>query len=222
MGMIAIPFAVDIEKAKNVLGCKDKNLLEKIKTANLYDNYASQTEDFPDPKYQYDFDAVLEDLVFHYIKPEDRKAKHSFFGLKKSKPGTGLKENMGHAYGYALLVICDYLGTQLLPFCDGFYYGRYFEAAVEIMKEKGLQIEMNDMFEPHEVFDIPKIADFPAINLYSRQEINHIVSVIEQIDIDQTKADSNDFDEVQEMLKNIRDSFKTCKEQNLEMVTFTH
>lgn len=224
MGMIAIPFAVDIEKVKNVLGCKDGNLLEKIKTADLYDNYASQTEDFPDPKYHYDFDAVLEDLIFHYVKPEDRKAKSSFFGLKKLKPDTGLKENMGHAYGYALLVICDHLGTHLLPFCDGFYYGRAFEAAVEIMKEKGLQIDMSDMFEPHEVFDIPKIADFPAIHLYSKQDIDLIVSVIEQVDIDEKKADcdNEDFDEVQEMLKNIRDSFRTCKKQNLQMVTFTH
>src|SRR5690606_22255826 len=123
-----------------------------------------------------------------------------------------------------LLVICDYLGTHLLPFCDGFYYGRDFEAAVEIMKENGLQIDMSDMFEPHEVFDIPKIADFPAINLYSKQDIDHIISVIEQVEIDETKADSDNenFDEVQETLKNIRDSFRTCKEQNLEMVTFTH
>lgn len=224
MGMIAIPFAVDIDKVKKVFGCKDRGLFEKIKTANLYDNYASQTEDFSDPKYSYDFDEVLEDIIFQYIKPEDRKAKSSFLGLIKSKPKTGLKENMGHAYGYALLVICDYLGTHLLPFCDGFYYGRDFKAAIGIMKEKGLQMDMEMMFEPKEVFDIPKIADFPAIHLYSRQEIDHIVSIINQVDINESEADidNDNFDEVQVMLKNIRDSFRTCKEQNLEMLTFTH
>jgi hypothetical protein len=83
---------------------------------------------------------------------------------------------------------------------------------------------MSMMFEPQEVFDIPKIADFPAIHLYSKQDIDHIVSIIEQVDIDESKADSEneDFDEVQEMLKNIRHSFIICKKQNLEMVTFTH
>jgi len=30
------------------------------------------------------------------------------------------------------------------------------------------------------------------------------------------------FDEVQEMLKNIRDSFKKCAENNVEMITFAH
>ena len=70
--------AVDIEKVKAVFGCKDRELLEKIKTAGLYDNYASQDDDFLDPKYQYDFDQALEDIIFSYVKPEDRKSKSSF------------------------------------------------------------------------------------------------------------------------------------------------
>lgn len=224
MGLTAIPFAIDINKVKNVLGCKDSHLLEKIKTADLYETYADQSEDYPDPTYRYNFDQALEDLIFRYVKPADReKVKSSFFGLKKSKPDTGLKENMEHAYGYALLVICDYMGEHFLSYCDGFYCGQAFKAAVKIMKAKGLQIDLNRMFESQDVFDIPKLAE-PGIQLYSRQDIDHIVSVMEQVDIDesQTDPDSEGFDEVQEMLKNIRDSFRTCKEQNLEMVTFTH
>jgi hypothetical protein len=211
MGMTAIPFAVDINKVRDVLGCKDRKLLEKLKTANLYDNYASQAEN-------YDFNNTLEDLLFKYVKPEDRKPTSGFFGLKKSKPDSGLKESMGHAYGYGLLVICDYLGTHLLPSCDGFYYGRDFEAAVEIMKEKGLQLDMGMMFEPEEVFDIPKIADFPAIHLYSKPDVEHIVSVITKVDIDDSKADfdNDDFDEVHVMLKNIKDSFTTSKNRALK------
>ncbi|MGH2564735.1 MAG: DUF7691 family protein [Ginsengibacter sp.] len=222
--MIAIPFAVDIEKVKAVFGCKNRELLEKIKTAGLYDNYASQDDDFPDPKYQYDFDQALEDIIFNYVKPEDRKSKSSFLGLVKSKPTSGLNENIAHGYGYVLLVICDYFGTHLLPQCDGFYYGRDFEAAVETMKEKGLQIDFGDMFEQHQIFDIPKIADFPAINLYTKQDIEHFNSIMDKVEIDEDKAndDNDDFDEVQEMLKNIRDSFRTCKDKNVEMITFTH
>jgi len=224
MGMIAIPFAVDIEKVKAVFGCKDKDLVEKIKTADLHETYAGQDSDLPDPKDHYDFDQALEDIIFNYIKPSDRQIKSSFLGLFKSKPSTGLNENIAHGYGYVLLVIYDYFGTHLLPYCDGFYYGRDFKAAFDIMKEKGLQIDFGDMFETHQVFDIPKIADFPAINCYSKQDIEHFNSIMERVEIDESMAneDNDDFDEVQVMLKNIKESFRICKEKNVEMITFTH
>ena len=224
MSMTAIPFAVDIDKVNAVFGCKDRELLEKIKEADLYDNYASQDDDFPDPKYQYNFDDALEDIFFKYIKPSERKSKSSFLGLVKSKADTGLDEKIAHGYGYVLLVICDYFGTHLLPQCDGFYYGRDFEAAFEIMKQYGLQLDLGDMFEQHDVFDIPKIADFPAIKHFSKSEISDINSVMEKIEIDESKTDfdNEDFDEVQEMLKHIKDSFKYCNQHNLEMITFTH
>jgi hypothetical protein len=47
---------------------------------------------------------------------------------------------------------------------------------------------------------------------------------MDKVEIDESKADfdSEDFDEVQEMLNNIRNCFRTCKERNIEMVTFTH
>ena len=224
MSMNAIPFAVDIEKVKAVFGCKDRALFEKIKTAAMYNHYANQDYDFPGQQYDYDFDEALEDIIFNFVKPEDRKIKSSFFGLIKSKPAAGLNENIAHVYGYVLLVICDYLGKHLLPSCDGFYYGRNFNEACEIMKEKGLLIDLGDMFEPHQVFDIPEIPDFPAINCYNRQDIQHINAVMDKIEIDENKAneDNEDFNEVQEMLKNIKQSFKTCEDENVEMITFTH
>ena len=224
MSLIAIPFAVDINKVKAVFGSKDQELFEKIKTADLYDNYASQSEDFPEPQYQYNFDQALEDIFFNYISPEARKVKSSFLGLKKSKPFTGLNENIAHGYGYVLLVICDYLGTHLLPQCDGFYFGRHFEAAVVIMTENGLQLDLGDMFEQHDVFDIPKNNDFPAIRHFTKDEIEHINEVMDKVEIDESKTDyeGEDFDEVQEMLMNIRDSFRTCRELDVDMVTFTH
>lgn len=223
MSMIAIPFAVDIEKVKAVFGCGDRELFEKIKSANLYEHYANQDNDYPQ-EYRYDFDEALEDIIFKYVKPENRISKSSFLGLVKSKPSSGLNENIGHAYGYVLLVICDYLGTHLLPHCDGFYYGRDFQAAFEIMKEKGLKIDFGEMFEPHQVFDIPKIADFPAINSFTKQDIEHFNSIMDKVEIDESEADDNNdnFDEIQGMLKDIRDSFRTCKDKNVEMITFTH
>jgi hypothetical protein len=222
MGMYAIPFAVDIEKVKAVFGCKDRELFEKIKTADLYDHYVSQIEDLSDN--QYDFDQALEDIMFNYIKPAERKVKSSFFGLIKSKTSSGLKEDKGYVYGYVLLVICDYFGTHLLSDWDGFYWGKDFKEANKILKGKGLQIDLEDMIESHNIFDIPKIIDFPAISCYIKPDIEHINSIINKIEIDEDRAnyDTDDFDEVQVMLKNIRDSFRTCKDKNLEMITFTH
>lgn len=224
MGMAAIPFAVDIDKVKSVFGSKDKTLLEKVKTTEMYDNYVSQSEDHSDPKWNYNFDEVLEDIIFKYIKPEERKSSSSLFGLKKEKQNSGLKEDLGYGYGYALIAICDCLGEHLFPFCDGIYYGREFEDVYKTLREHGLQIDMSMMFEPHNVFDIPRIQDFPAIYCYSKQDIHHISAVLERIAFDESKTDfeNEDFDEVQELLKNLRDAFNRCRELDVEMVTFTH
>lgn len=224
MGITVIPFAIDIENVKAVFGCKDREFFNKVKSANFYENYANQADNFSKDEYNYKFDDALKDIIFKYIKPEDRTSISSFWGLVKSKPTSGLNENIGYAYGYALLVICDWLGTHLLPQCDGFYSGRSFQLAFEIMNKKGLGINFEDIFEHHHIFDIPEIKDFPAINIYSKENIHHVNSIMEKIEIDEGKAnyESKDFDEVQEMLMNIRDSFKTCGDKGLEMITFTH
>jgi len=214
MGLTAIPFAVDLAKINAVFGSKDHALLEQIKTANLYNHYARQSNATL-PAYQYHFDKALEDIVFHYIRPENRDTKTA---------RSGLNEKIAHGYGYALLVICDHLGTQFLPNCDCFYYGDDFEAATAVMKEAGLEMDLGDMFEGHEVFDIPRISDFPAIKLFTKQEIDHINQVMDKVEIDESKADieNDEFDEVQEMLMNIRDCFRLCKEKDVELITFTH
>lgn len=130
--------AADINPVRDVLGCKDRELLEKIKTRNLY---------------------------------------------------------------------------------DGFYLGRDFEAAVEIMKEKGLQI---DLFEPEEVFDIQKLKIFSQfICIPTRRSAYCFCYQSGCTDERKADFDNDDFDEVPVVLKNIKDSFTTCKEQSPEMVTFT-
>src|SRR5687768_6296849 len=104
MGYTAQPFAIDLDKVRNVFGSKDQALLEKVKSSHLYDHYASETSDG-------DFDEILTDLIFHYIRPADRKATSGgLFGLFKSEPSSGLNPQLAHEYGYALLVICDILG----------------------------------------------------------------------------------------------------------------
>jgi hypothetical protein len=223
MSYIAIPFAVDYQKVKNIFGSRDKILFEKVKATQFYYNYASQSL-YGDPKYHYDLEEILYDIIFNYIKPEDRKTKNGFLGLVKSTQGSGLKENKGHAYGYALIAISSYLGTHLLPNCDGFYCGDWFEEAHMIIRSNGLKVDIGEMFEQHNIFDIPKPIDFPTMFCFSKIDIAHVNSIMSNVEIDEEKADddSDNSYEVQEMLKNIRDSFKTCADNNVEMVTFAH
>jgi hypothetical protein len=215
MGIYAIPFAVDIEKVKAVFGCKDKELLDKIKTAYMYEHYASETEGF---------DEALEDIFFKNIKPKKSKEKSIFWDFLKSINSSKSSEKDGSVYGYVLLVICNYFGTHLLEHCDGFYWGKIFKAASKLLREKGLQINFEDIFEHHDVFEIPKIIDFPAITCYSKKEIDHFNSILYKIEIDEDKAyfGKDNYDELQGMLHDIRESFRICKEKNVEMIVFTH
>lgn len=227
MSMIAIPFAVDINKVKAVFGSCDHALFEKIKTANLYDHYANFGDDSLAPEFRFNFDDVLRDIIFNWVKPENRAqaSKKSFWSFAKEKaPSSGLDDKRGFAYGYALLVMCDYFGVQLLPESDGFYYGRTFEAAVQILRNNGLKIDLLDIIEHHQVFDIPWYHDFPAITCYTVAEVEHIAAIANKTPIDgaKTNMDSEDFDEVQDMLLDIRNCFNACKSANVGMVSFTH
>lgn len=73
------------------------------------------------------------------MKPEDRKVKSTFPGLKKSKPTSAVDESIAHGYGHVLLVISDYMGTHLQCMVAGagiyhlmddknFYLGRLRQA----------------------------------------------------------------------------------------------
>ncbi|WP_276483461.1 DUF7691 family protein [Paraflavitalea pollutisoli] len=223
MGITAIPFAVRVDAVRSIFGSKDRELLEKIKNTNLYGHYA-EMDDLP-KEYQFDFDQALEDIVFGYIPPAERKsAKDRFWGLVKGKPVTGLNEKIAHGYGYVLLVVCDLLGEHLLPHCDGFYGGSTFKAAAAILRQEGLSFDLQGIFEGEEVFDLPRITDFPAIKLYSRQAIDEVNAVMEKIDLDDLAAIEayDDPDELRDMLGDIRDSFQACAERGVEMVVFTH
>ncbi|RBL90399.1 hypothetical protein [Chitinophaga flava] len=53
---------------------------------------------------------MLEDIIFNYDPSKKGKRSSGFLGMFQSRQYSGLKPAMGYAYGYALLVICDYLG----------------------------------------------------------------------------------------------------------------
>jgi hypothetical protein len=217
MGYSAQPFAVDLDEVRNILGSNDIELLEKIRSADLYENYADQAEDC-------DFDEILEDLIINYVKPGDRKATGGVLGLFKSKPNSGLNPKLAHRYGYAMLVICDTLGTFLAPQGDIFYSGKIWEEANELFKNKGITIDLDRMWQTEKLFDIPDISDFPVISHYSKQEVSYLLDEIQKIGIDEDKAnsESENYDEVHELLKAFRDGLRICWDKDVEWVSFMH
>jgi hypothetical protein len=217
MGYVAIPFAVDLSQVRQVLGCKDLALLEKVKSCALYETYASQTEGC-------DFDEVLEDLIVRYIRPADRKETGRLLGLFKGKPSSGLNPDWAHNYGYAMLTICDTLGTFLSPQGDVFYAGRIWKEVNRLFKNKGIAIDLDRMWQTEKLFDVPAIVDFPVISHYSRQEVNYLLTALGNMSIHANEIENKDvgFDELQELLIALRDGLQVCKDKDVEWVSFLH
>ncbi len=217
MGYVAQPFAVDLDKVRQVIGSNDLTLLDKVKSSTLYNNYASPAEDC-------DFDEILKDLIVRYIKPADTKETAGLFGLFKRKQPSALNPKFAHRYGYALLVICDTVGTYLSEGGDIFYSGDCWKEANELFKSKGITIDLDRMWQTEKLFDIPDIPDFPVISHYSKPAISYLLTAFNKIEIDEKKADSDskDFEELQELLKTFRDGLQICKDKNVEWISFLH
>ncbi|MES2679058.1 MAG: hypothetical protein V4635_04200 [Bacteroidota bacterium] len=216
MGYSAQPFAIDIQKVKDAFGSKDQNLLDKVKKAKLYSVYAEQEDEGA-------YDKCLEDIIFSYVKPSDRKETKKFFGLIKSAPKSGLTES-AHVYGYALMAICEVLGVFLANEGDIFYTGNIFDQTKEFLKEKGFKITMERFWEAEKIFDIPDNDDFPVISSYSKEEVRYLYNKLVKLNIDESKtnSDNDNYDEQEELLKFFRDKLKVCIDNDTQWLAFTH
>jgi hypothetical protein len=217
MGYTAQTFAVDIEKVKNVFGSKDNELLEKIKKSTLYKCYADQHEGDK-------FDEALKDIICNYINTNDLKKRNLLSSLFSKGKSSGLKTDLASEYGYVVLLICDTIGQHLSKGGDYFYAGDAWKEANELLTQNGSKINLDRMWQPKNLFDIPRITDFPVISHYSSYEIEHLLDVFTRIEIDEQKADvlSENTDDLHILLKAFRDGLLVCKKSNVEWVSFLH
>ncbi len=214
MGYFAQPFAVDIQKVKDAFGSKDQLLLDKAKKTELYETYESQYK-------VGEYDKCLEDIIFNYVQPADRKESTRFFGLIKSKEGSGLMERP-HVYGYALIAICEVLGTFLANEGDIFHTGEEFTLANKFLEEKGFKITMERFWHSEKIFDIPAIPDFPVINSFSKEEIRYLYGELLKLNLEKAKF-YTEIDEEQEILLiYFRDKLKVCIDSDTQWLSFTH
>lgn len=214
MGYSAQPFAVDLELVRQALGSGDRALLERAKNCRAYSTYRDQMNS--------DFDERLTDLIVRYVKPEAQRK--SFWPSFTRKQHFSLPPEHAYEYGYALLTICDCLGTFLSPNGDTYYAGEAWKEVNGLFKEKGIRPNLDRMWETEQLFDIPAIAEFPVISHYSKNEIAHLLIEFEKFDIDPAAADKDSpyYDEVQELLYEFRESLRICQNKNVEWVSFLH
>ena len=108
--------------------------------------------------------------------------------------------------------------------CDGIYYDDDWETANGIIKKSGVTIDIERIFEETEVFPIPAIDDFPAINCFTKDKVSLIALQFDKIEIDETKTniDNDEFDETQLCLLNLKNCFTQANEKKLDIVTFMH
>lgn len=209
MGYAAQTFAINIQQVKDVFGSNDEILFKQVKQSSMYEVYAEQDEDGL-------FEQCLKDIIFNYVKPANRKVSRTFFGLFNSSSGSGLTYK-GHLYGYNLIAICDVLGTFLTEEeGDIFYTGDDFDEANHWLKNKGFTITMERFWNTEDIFDIPKIDDFPVISSFNKTEIAYLHHELTKLNLADT-----DFEQ-KELLIYFRDKLKVCIDKNTEWLSFTH
>ncbi len=212
MGYYAQVFAVDLEKIKQVIGSNDLSLLEKIKSSDLYETYESQSEDV-------DFENLVKELLFNNPNSYNRKETSKFFGLFKSKPTFGLNPKYAPEYGYAMLVICDALGFFQPDCAEVLYTGDIWKETNKLFKNKGINIDLDRMWQTENLFDIPEINDFPVISHYSKNDIDYLLLELKKNNLEIETKNNPD---LKEFITTFREGLQFCKDKNLEWISFIH
>jgi hypothetical protein len=213
MGYVAQVFAVDVAQVKKSLGSKNQQLFDKSLNSDFFTLYANQLNDV-------DFSEIIHDLLFKYKQPNDRRK--SIIELFRFKDASGLNRWHSSAYGYGMIVICDVLGKRFTE-DDVFYSGDSWDSLVELFLNNNTSITLQRMWEPLNLFDIPKITDFPVISQYTKAEIKFLRSKVPELEfaVKEASLAENDHD-----LAILFDAFKkgidTCSKLDTEWVSFLH
>jgi hypothetical protein len=199
MGTILQPFAIKIEKLKQVFNSNDEKL----------------------------YNEILEDDYFKYLNEEKEWLTKVDITVQESLKRIifgGKQNGRGFTYGYALRCITDKVGESLAYEGDVFYRGQILKEANELLSIHNISINLNDMLEDIYTFDIPKIEDFPRIGGLSRKKIAYLKDTLSKIEISNEEIDdSNDeYDEVKEMIFIFRRCVNYCFNNDLDWITFAY
>lgn len=206
MGHTAIPFAIDIEKVKQVFGSKDQKLFDKIKKDCYYINYDEQGG----------IEDELEDIIFHYVPADLRvPTKSKFFGLVSGNDGSGMSGDWNN-YGYVLMAICNIIGHNISPENEIFYWGDNWEKINSILRDNGSKLDLDRMIQYRKIFDTPFEESEVCSSYYDKNEVKDFLIEVNKIE----NLIKKEGEEIIELYSVLKEGLKYCSDNNCEWVSF--
>ena len=209
MGYYIFSYGIETDKIKAVFNSNDENKLELIKKTEIFDNY----KDFLPEGLKTTPEKALEDIV-------------------KNRP-YDVKSNF--AYGYALICICDALGSKL-PYTQEIKLWSETDLIDKCLskdfKIKKLKVNGSLLFAAEKIpFDIPPRDEWPVIHLLTKENLAELSEVLKNINIsdeeikelwDSDSEEDEDKGCAYAHIKGIKENIEYCIENNLEMINFCH
>ncbi len=200
-----IPIGIDIDSVKSIFGSKDEVLFKQLLKSNFFKKFDEE----------FSFKNELYDIIFNYVPVQNRIIKPSkLFGLIKGDNGRGL-EGDWNDYGYALLTICCFLGKKFSNDEAVFNYDESWWQINTLLRANKASFDLARMLESRQIFDTPYEKDELYINYYSKEEVLEFVTHILNIENEIKKENLP-------MYETLKNGLLNCKENNLDLVIFSH
>ena len=208
MGVVIIPFAIDVEKVKSVFGSKNEMLHEQIINSSVFKKY----DEF------YSFKRELKDVIFNYIPKKERVVKApKLFGLIKGNDGSGLNGEWND-YGHALLCICTQTGHSLIENEGKLKYNSAFVKLNEELIKNGSSYDFERVTRYKRIFDTPFEEDDICTNYFDKNEVIYMYGQIKALKEKNTWTDI----EFTRLIDRMERGFSYCMRHNLDWVSFSY
>jgi hypothetical protein len=150
-------YAVSIERLKEVIGSRDKMMLDAI--------IAEQA----------DFLSTIDDI--------DDEAEMTCAGaLAKMINGQSSLDDPGYLYGYAIETLCAQIGVELPNICPICGVSDWVDEVDAILEAKGVPIRLSDLVNAGSPVPIPTPDDFPFIGFWPADEIPAALAAFRSLD----------------------------------------
>ena len=201
MGYYMFAYGVNTPEIKAVFGSKDEALLEKIKTNNIFQNYAEQNQET--------IQALINIIKGNPYTLEGCHYGYAFIGICATL-GQELPFTQEMKFWYETDLINQTLSED-------------YDIEVEIDTE----LFPADHFHP---FPLPKIEDFPMICLIDQDRLKHLDSLLENVhktkeEIEAMIDGDEDNEEkgfAYEHIMGLKENIAFCLNNQLDMIAFCH
>ena len=208
MGYYLFSYAIDTAKVKSVIGTADPALFDAVLQTEEFDLYASQ-----DMKGYTTTQAALQQLLLG--------KRHSLFSK--------YDKTSAHAYWYAFIAICGYLGERLSASHEIKLSYETDLIDAYLASDFGISVKIDELLLGGEggLFGLPEVQDWPLCGLWDQQQMIIQRERFSSIDItDDQLLQLAEADDEKEMaydsIRQIKDNIAYCLGKQLSMITFCH